>query len=482
MTDLIWIIIAPVILALVLLLFNRRWLDRFLLPAGALLHLYFTFKLYGRIGGPASSWFAVDHLSWIFLFILSVLFLATALYSVDYLPRAHSGERRKQWYPIFLLTSLSAMTGAVLANHLGLMWVFIEATTLLTAPLIMFQKNRHSLEASWKYLFICSVGIALAFIGLLLLALAGSKEGHATGFFLSELLAGKKTFDPLWLKIAFAFIVGGYGAKAGLAPIHTWLPDAHSQAPSAVSAILSGTLLNCALLGIFRFYQVLQDTAAYSFARGVLLVTGLLSIFVCAVYILRIKDYKRMLAYSSMENIGIIVVGVALGGYAALGALIHLLAHSFTKSALFLTSGNILHRFGSKEIEKVTGLLRSDKLVGVLWISGILSLTAVPPFATFISELMILAEMILEGQILLFILFSLMLTVVLAGLLRASFRMVLGESQKQAESIVVTTWSRLLTQASAFGLLLIVFLLSSAPWTPAGTLLEEAAALLGGGK
>ena len=331
------ILFLPLAAAALSFVVNRRRVDIWLLPIVAGLHLFLVCLSYGETAGDRRSLLALDPLAWLFLAVLSLLFMATALYSSDYLSRSQMEEGEKRLYTPFLFLTLFAMTGVTLANHLGLLWVFIEATTLLSAPLIMAHRTRHSLEASWKYLFICSVGIALAFIGLLFLVLSGSGAGHAPRLTLPDLLDRSRTFDPLWLKISFAFVLVGYGTKAGLAPTHTWLPDAHSEAPAAVSALLSGTLLNCALLGILRFFQILRPTEAYPFARGVLLLTGLLSLFVCAVYIFAVKDYKRMLAYSSMENMGIIAVGVAAGGIGVLGALVHLICHSLAKSSLFLT-------------------------------------------------------------------------------------------------------------------------------------------------
>lgn len=474
------LLFLPLGAAVLSLLANRRMLDRWLMPAAAGLHMLMVCLLYRTAAGTGRALLALDRLSWFFLAVLSLLFMATALYSADYLGRSKMEAYEKRLYAPFLFLTLFAMTGVTVANHLGLIWVFIEATTLLSAPLIMAHKTRHSLEASWKYLFICSVGIALAFIGLLFLALAAGGAGHAAQLSLPYLLEKGRAFNPVWLKLSFAFVLVGYGTKAGLAPTHTWLPDAHAEAPAAVSALLSGTLLNCAMLGILRFYQILMPTAAFPFARSVLMFSGLLSIFVCAVYIFSIKDYKRLLAYSSMENMGIIAVGVAAGGLGVLGALMHVAGHSLAKASLFLTSGGILRRYQSKKTQEVKGLLKADKPLGALWILGLLALIAMPPFASFFSELLIVIRMIGAGMYGAGFALIALLTVVMAGLTAAILRMALGEPEETAMQYQTSRRERLLAQLPAFLLLALAIAVNVCLFTPAGAQLRQAAALLGG--
>lgn len=459
---------------------DRRRLDTFLLPLSAVLHLLLSLICCQGEQGKSVSLLTLDPLSRPFLLVLSVLFLASALYSADYLMRSKMEEHEKRLYTTFLLLTLFAMTGVTLTNHLGLTWVFIEATTLLSAPLIMVHKTRHSLEASWKYLFICSVGIALAFIGMLFLVLAESGAGHRTVLSLPFLVAKSPTFNPVWLKLSFAFVLVGYGTKAGLAPMHTWLPDAHAEAPAAVSALLSGTLLNCAMLGILRFYRVLAPTEALPFARNVLIFAGLLSLFVCAVYVFTIKDYKRLLAYSSMENMGIIAVGAAVGGLGALGALVHLIGHSLTKASLFLSSGGILRRYQSKSIEMVRGLLKADRPLGVLWILGLLSLIAMPPFVLFGSEVLIIGRMLSGEMYVPAVIFIVLQTIVMAGLSSSVLKMALGEPPAGALQYRTSRRERMMAQLPAYLLLVLAVLANILLLTGAGDFIREAARLLGG--
>jgi hydrogenase-4 component F len=229
------------------------------------------------------------------------------------------------------------MTLVITARHIGLMWVAVEATTLASAPLIHFHRHHRSLEAAWKYLVICSVGIAIALLGNFFLVVATGPVGKRFGSItISELMTHARELDPRWLKAAFLLLLVGYGTKIGLAPLHAWLPDAHSEAPSVVSALLSGALLNCAFLAILRIHAVCEAAGLGDFSKGLFLLFGVVSMAVAAVFIVGQSDYKRMLAYSSVEHMGIAMFGVGLGGIAGFGALLHVVNHSLAKAMLFL--------------------------------------------------------------------------------------------------------------------------------------------------
>jgi hydrogenase-4 component F len=285
-----------------------------------------------------------------------------------------------------MLAFLAAMTLVTLSQHFALLWVAVEATTLFSAPLIYFHRHHRSLEAAWKYLLIASVGIALALLGTFLLAIAS----QGAGLGLDQMLNSTLSAQPGWLKAAFILLLVGYGTKMGLAPLHTWLPDAHSEAPSLVSALMSGALLNCAFLGILRAYQVLASAGLQPFAQGLLLLMGLLSMAVAAVFIIRQTDYKRMLAYSSVEHMGILAVGISAGGPAVFGAMLHAVNHSVAKGLLFFVAGNALALYHSTGMRQVRGMLRSLPISGPLWIAGLFAVTGSPPFGAFISEFTIL--------------------------------------------------------------------------------------------
>ena len=246
-----------------------------------------------------------------------------------------AAARARAFRPLFHLFVFTMLL-AVTTDNAGLVWVAVEGTTLASVFLITLERTRASLEAAYKYLLICSVGIALALLGNFFLAAAASgHDGAPVRLAVPDLLREARTLDVAWLKAAFLLLLVGYGTKMGLAPLHTWLPDAHSEAPSVVSALLSGALLNCALLGILRAQQVCAAAGQAAFGQGLLVGFGLLSMAVAAVFVTGQSDYKRMLAYSSVEHMGILTLGIGLGGAGVFGGMLHAVNHSLTKAALY---------------------------------------------------------------------------------------------------------------------------------------------------
>ena len=360
-----------------------------------------------------TAWLAIDGTGLLFLSIVSLLFLMTSYYTVGYLRREHEESHQdleESFYfrnapeAVFtgcLLLFLSAMTLVTQCQHFGLLWVAVEATTLVSAPLIYFHRQHRSLEATWKYLLICSVGIALALLGNFLLAVAATSAGGGeyVPLVVGSLIEQARFLDPTWLKAAFVFLLVGYGTKMGLAPMHTWLPDAHSEAPSSVSALLSGALLNCAFLGILRTHQVCLAAGYGDFSRPLLIGFGLLSMAVAGVFIVGQTDFKRMLAYSSVEHMGILALGTGLGGKDGIfGMLLHAVNHSVTKAMLFLIAGNILAVYRTKQSATIRGMNRVIPWTTFLWIAGFLAITGSPPFGVFLSEFTILKAALDQGH------------------------------------------------------------------------------------
>ncbi|RPJ47576.1 MAG: NADH dehydrogenase FAD-containing subunit [Candidatus Latescibacterota bacterium] len=349
------------------------------------------------------GWVVLESPEVLFLSVTSLLFLIAAVYAIGYLRREGSGKRAdieegflfpnaaEATFTGCLLIFLATMTLVITARHVGLMWVGVEATTLASAPLIHFHRHHRSLEAAWKYLVICSVGIAIALLGnFFLVVAAGSAGDRMSAMTVTELIAHAGELDPAWLKAAFLLLLVGYGTKMGLAPLHTWLPDAHSEAPSVISALLSGALLNCAFLAILRMHGVCVAAGLAGFSGGLFVLFGVASMVVAAVFIIGQSDYKRMLAYSSVEHMGIASLGVGIGGIAGFGALLHVVNHSLAKAMLFLLAGNVLAAYRTKSASQVTGLLRLLPATGALWLAGFFAITGTPPFGLFISELTIL--------------------------------------------------------------------------------------------
>ncbi len=388
------------------------------------------------------NYFVLDGLNLFFTLILAVVALGVIIYQ---------GKQTWKYYMIFVMFLLS-MLGAMLSNHLGLTWVFVEATTLTSAYLILRHNDKNSLEATWKYVFLCSIGISLAFVGIILLLIAS--EGINSLFF-NDLYARAELINPFWLKLSFIFTLIGFGTKVGLAPVHSWLPDAHAEAPSPVSAMLSATLLNSAFLVIIRLYKLMSLAGVGDSAKKMLLCMGFLSLFVTAVYLFRIANYKRMLAYSSIENMGIIAIGVALGGLGAFAAAIHLAAHSLIKSAFFLTSGNVLKLYGTKEVTEVHGIIQRDKLTGWLWVICAALVVAIPPSPLFISEFLMITKMFADKHYILLTLFVVLLTVVMYGIMRAVIKTAFGQDISP-KTTVNLGFNKYLPQILLIGLVLIL--------------------------
>ena len=400
---------------------------RLLLFSAASAHLLLTAA--ASFKGPektVQSLFGLDAPGLLVLSITSLLFLMVSIYSAAWLPREHSRPASRhssanQSDSVFagcMLLFLAAMTTVTASQHMGILWVAIEATTLASAPLIYYHRNHRSLEATWKYLLICSVGIAMALLGnfFLVYSSAAVMESGEAPMLLSDLLRNAASLNHTWLKAAFIFLLIGYGTKMGLAPLHTWLPDAHSQAPSPASALLSGALLNCAFLGLFRAVQICGAAGIEAFSAHLLLVFGLLSMAWAAVFIIRQSDYKRMLAYSSIENMGIIAFGAGLGKAGLQGAFLHSLNHSLVKSMLFLIAGNLLYTFGSKRVRAVRGASVILPVSALCWLAGFFAISGIPPFGTFISKFSIIRAAMESGHYAAAAIFLLLLVIIFIGM------------------------------------------------------------------
>ncbi len=418
---------------------------RVLLVLAALAHTMLTaFAWTYDLPPSLGPWLLLDAPALLFLSITSGLFLSAAVYAVGYLSREEDGRRHdfaegvvfanvpEALFTGCLLLFLGTMTLVAVSQHFGLLWVAIEATTLASAPLIYFHRHHRSLEAAWKYLLICSVGIGLALLGNFFLAVAAAGPGgDPAGLTVGDLVRRAGGLREPWLHVAFLFFLVGYGTKMGLAPLHTWLPDAHSEAPSVVSALLSGALLNCAFLGILRAQQVLAAAGQAAFGQDLLVVFGLVSMACAAVFILGQGDYKRMLAYSSVEHMGILALGVGLGGAAHFGAMLHAVNHSVTKAMLFLVAGNILAAYKTKSTSEVRGLLRALPVTGILWVMGFLAITGSPPFGTFLSEFTILQGALEQGRGVVAVAYLALLALVFVGMSTIVLRMAQGAATRE---------------------------------------------------
>lgn len=307
----------------------------------------------------------------------------------------------KRFYALMNLFLLVYLVLCV-ANNLGVVWIAIEATTLATAFLVAFYNHNASIEAAWKYFVLCTVGITLALMGVILLYYSATHAhpGLAeAGLDWSSLAAGARGLNPAILKLSFVFTLIGYGTKVGLAPMHTWKPDAYAEAPSPVSALLSGLLVNGAMYGVIRSHALVVRAVGEGFSNHLLLLFGTLSLVVAVPFVLYQKDFKRLLAYSSVEHMGIIALGLGFGGpIGTFGAMLHTLYHSLVKSAMFFTAGNMLQKYGTREIAVARGVLKALPMTGPVALLGAFAVAGAPPFGLFLSEMTILSAGFGSGQ------------------------------------------------------------------------------------
>ncbi|GAA1894518.1 proton-conducting transporter membrane subunit [Actinomadura bangladeshensis] len=331
-----------------------------------------------------------DALSAFMLIVIGAVALPAMLASPAHLAAEDASARDRRRYGVLTQAFVAAMALAVLAASLGTLWVAIEATTIVTAFLVGHRRTRNATEAAWKYVVICSAGIALAFLGVTLLHFAAQHAHVPSSGSLdwTELAAHAGRLDPDVTRIAVALLVLGFGAKAGLAPLHAWLPDAHSQAPAPVSALMSGVLLSVAFYAVLRVKVIADAALGAGFVRALLLVIALASLALAAALLLGQRDYKRMLAYSSIEHMGLLALGAAVGTRLAMAAvLLHVLGHGLAKSVAFLAAGHVQQAAGTSRISAVRGFAARSPLVGGAFGAAVLALLGFPPFSLFASEI-----------------------------------------------------------------------------------------------
>jgi hydrogenase-4 component F len=426
------LILIPLIGSVIVWLIPWDRMRPILLSLFALAHFVITLILMGMNPAPSpGGWIHLDALGKIVLFTTSLLFLICAVYAIGYL--SYRRERSNRVLCASLLVCLAAASLVCVAHHLGLLWVALETTTVSMAPLIYFNNNARSIEATWKYLLICSVGIGLALIGIFFLAYATIFARIEPTLLLDDLIAHAGQLPSGWLNAAFIFLLVGFGTKMGLAPLHTWKPDAYGEAPGLVGALLAGGLVNCAFLSLLRIYQLCIVTPEIGFFRNSLVTMGLISMAVAAVFMARQADFKRMLAYSSVEHVGILAVALGIGGGALFGALFHLINNGLTKGVLFLSSGNIHRSYNSKSVTQVKGSLRRLPWSGGLFLAGFIAITGSPPFSPFISEFSIVSSAFIQGHQLSGGLFVLFLSIIFIGMALTVLPMVMGTESEGTE-------------------------------------------------
>ncbi|HTO53570.1 MAG TPA: proton-conducting transporter membrane subunit [Myxococcota bacterium] len=471
----LWLVLAPLGFAAFAFAIPGARVRPWLLPAaGATQLVLVALELGTRGSGAGEPWIGLDPIGRLVTAYLAVLFFLCAAYAPGYL--ALRAERPNRIFCSVMLVFFAMMNLIASAQHLGLMWVAVEATTLASGPLLYFNRNPRSIEATWKYLLIGSVGIALALLGTFFVAYAALRGGIASSMLLSDVFASAPRLSRPWLHSGFVLALVGYGTKMGLAPMHTWKPDAYGEAPGLVGALLAGGLTSCAFVAILRFFQICAAAADSEFARSLLLFLGLFSMAVAGAFMVRQSDYKRMLAYSSVEHMGILVLGIAIGGAGSFGALLHLLNNGFSKGVLFLSAGNIHRAFGSKRTSEVSGALSVLPASGALFLAGFFAITGTPPFGTFVSEFTILSAMLHAERWGVAAAFLFLLVLVFVGMGSTVLAVVQGEpSARSGTTPYRDSWLGVTPIAVLLGLVLVLGLWIPAPFV---ALLREAAATL----
>jgi hydrogenase-4 component F len=391
------LIIVPLVGAALAALWPSNRTRPWLLPVVGLVHVVLVFWLFVNppLVGPG-DWLGFDSLARAVLPAVSLLFLVCAAYGVPYL-KVRS-ERPNRVFVALLLAILGLLSAGHQARHLGLLWIATEAVTLAAVPLLHFNGTPRAFEATWKYLLVGGTGIALSLLGSFCLGYASLHGGGVGDLTFTALTAQGAGLSRPWVLTAWVLLLVGYGTKMGLAPMHTWKPDAYGEAPGIVGAILAGGVTTVAFTAILRVRAVIGAAGAGAIADRTLLVIGLFSMLVAALFLLGTRDFKRMLAYSSVEHMGILSIGAALGGAGVAAALFHVWSNGLTKGALFLSAGNIRRAAGSASMDDVRGMSVLTPRSAAIFVTGMFAVTALPPFGPFFSELQVVRAALASGH------------------------------------------------------------------------------------
>ena len=345
----------------------------------------------GLYGENSTGWFRFDAPGTLFYVLLCIVSAFAYFHSEAYLRANDLSQTRTYSALVMLLTT--AISGAYFASNLAVTWIFLEATTLCSAGIIYHRRTAQTLEAAWKYVFVCSTGIAMAYLGILLLAAATDCESLDYGVVAAAATHG----NALYLKTAFVLILCGYSCKMELFPLHTVGIDANFAAPSPASALISTGLVNAGFLAIFRVYKLLASTEVFPWVRSVLLIVGVLSLAIGALFLRRTNNYKRFLSYSTVENMGIAAIGLGIGGIGVWAAVFHVVCHTLIKSSLFLQMAVVRQVYNGYRINRIGDYIHINRVGAVGLLTGMVVLVAFPPSPLFVSELMILRGTIAGG-------------------------------------------------------------------------------------
>lgn len=460
----------------VILFFSRNKLLVYSL-SGLFLALQSAFTVYACLQFHHTEliYFTFDALGSILLITLTIVAIPAFIHSYIYIEKHKENPQARAIYLTSMVLLVTAISAAYLSNHIAVTWIFTEITTLSASALIYHHRNKLALEGTWKYVFICAISITFIFIGILFLSLSLQHTGSDDLSF-GNLLARRAELNPVWLRMAFLFIFTGFTAKLGLVPMFTAGIDAKDKAPAPAGALLATVLMNMGFVGIFRFYIILANTPLLHWARLVVGSAAFLTLFVATVYMLKVKNIKRMFAYSGIEHMGIVMLGVAAGGIGYYAAVLHIILHAFVKSSLFFQYNQLYRVFQNKSIYRIGNYFKYNATGAMVLLLGFMSATAMPPSGLFVSEFLIFKSIFDTGQILLLVAVLLLLTMIIwafgKNILKVLFVPAVGFDDSNVEKI--SPWESL----SQFILLAAAVYLGLNPPAIFVQLLKESVSLL----
>jgi hydrogenase-4 component F len=434
-------IIASLILAGAFLLIKNIFLRKVLIILSLIDQSAFTYYAFLHLGEADTPFFAYDSLGVLLTAVLTILSFATFYHSLIYFKEHKTISRHQRIYLASLGLLISAMTATYFSSTMGVMWASIEATTLAVAVLIYHERTKVSIEATWKYIFISSIGIALAFIGIMFLSAVAADNG-LSNLDIDGLVGVAKQMDPTWLKISFVLILTGFSAKMGLFPLHTVCIDAHTVAPPPISAFISTSLMNVGFVGIYRMYTIVAQTEILAWSNSVLLIIGVLSILFSATQLIRVKHFKRMIAFSSLEHMGIVAICLSAGGIGHYAAILHIVLHSFIKSALFYQIAQVKTVFGTYSISHTGNYIKKNPIGALIILFGFIVIVGIPPSGLFYTELLMIKSMLLGGQTYIVILILILLTIILFALGKNFLQLLYGNAKEDIsdDQIPISRW------------------------------------------
>jgi len=434
------------IISLSLFLNRNKLVNNLLIITFLLLQWGFTIYEYCHLNIKELQYFKPDALGILLLITLSIISIPAYFHNYSYIYKDKGNPKVRAIYFAAMTLLITSIGAAYLSCHIAVTWIFVELTTLSASALIFHRRNTGSLEATWKYIFVCSISITFVFIGILFLSIALEQAG-STDLSYDSLLLKASSLNIFWLRLAFIFIFTGFTAKLGLVPMYTAGIDAKDKAPTPAGALFSSVLMNVGFVGIFRFYIVIAHSTIHSWANHIILIAAVLSIFIATVYMLKVKNIKRMLAYSSIEHTGLIMLGIVAGGIGYYAAILHIILHAFVKSTLFFQIGQVYNIYKSKSIYYVGNYFKYNLLGAIVLLIAFIFATGMPPSGLFISEFMIFRSLFEAHYLAVLIPVLILLTMIIWAFGKSMFKLLfsppVGFDETAIEKVnPVESWSQ----------------------------------------